>query len=521
MTYEYRAAPGTVYLVGAGPGDPGLITIKGLACLESADAVVFDRLVSDELISRARADAVLIDVGKVPGRHRYSQEEINALLVSTAIEGKSVVRLKGGDPFVFGRGGEEALVLAEAGVPFEVVPGVSSAIAAPAYAGIPITNRGYASSFTVVTGSEYPDKPESSVDWEQMARTGGTITVLMGREGLASITSALVRGGRSPQTPAALVEWGTHPVQRTIVGDLSDIAAKADEAGLGSPMVAVIGEVVRLRERLRWFDRRPLFGKRVLVTRTRTQASALTALLAREGAWPIEVPTIEVQPVQDTGELDEAVRSAAKYDWVVFTSTNAVDAVFGRIDALGLDARSFGKARVAVIGPATAASLRSRGIVADTVASQPVSESLLQTLAIQGGDRVLLPGAASRRDALERGLEAAGASVHRVTAYVNATPEDTRERVERALEEGVDIVTFTSSSTVTNLMVAIDGDANRLGGALIACIGPITAATVGEAGLEVDILAGESGVAGLVDAIRSHYAEEGSKKDHSGVPSNR
>ena len=520
MTYEYRAAPGTVYLVGAGPGDPGLITAKGLACLESADAVVFDRLASDELISRARADAVLVDVGKVPGRHRFSQEEINALLVSIALEGKSVVRLKGGDPFVFGRGGEEASVLAEAGVPFEVVPGVSSAIAAPAYAGIPITHRGYASSFTVVTGSEYPDKPEASVDWEQMARTGGTITVLMGREGLGSIAAALVRGGRSPQTPAALVEWGTHPVQRTIVGDLSDIASKADEAGLGSPMVAIIGDVVRLRDRLRWFDRRPLFGKRVLVTRTRTQASALTALLAREGAWPIEVPTIEVRPVENNGKLDEAIGSLAEYDWVVFTSTNAVDAVFGRTDALGRDARSFGGARVAVIGLATAASLRSRGIVADIVASQAVSESLLDTLPMQNGDRVLLPGAASRRDALSRGLEAAGASVHEVTAYETVTPVDVRERVARALVDGVDIVTFTSSSTVTNLMAAIDGDADRLGGALIACIGPITAATVGEAGLGVDILSQESSVAGLVDAIRSHYTKEDSRNDQTGVPSN-
>lgn len=509
MTYEYRVDPGTVYLVGAGPGDPGLITAKGLACLESADAVVFDRLASDELISRARPDAVLIDVGKVPGRHRYRQEEINALLVTTAQEGKSVVRLKGGDPFVFGRGGEEASVLAEAGVPFEVVPGVSSAIAAPAYAGIPITNRGYASSFTVVTGSEYPDKPESSVDWEQMARTGGTITVLMGREGLASIASALVRGGRSSQTPAALVEWGTRPVQRTIVGDLSDIASKADAAGLGSPMVAVIGDVVRLRDRLRWFDRKPLFGKRVLVTRTRTQASALTAMLAREGAWPIEVPTIEVRPVEDTGELDRAVGALSEYDWVVFTSKNAVDAVFGRIDALGRDARSFGGARVAVIGQATAKTLRAHGIAADTVASQPVSESLLETLPKQRGDRVLLPGAASRRDALSRGLEAAGAVVHQVTAYATVTPEDVRDRIEDALNEGVDIVTFTSSSTVTNLMAEVDGDAGRLKGALIACIGPITAATVGEAGLEVDILAEESSVAGLVDAIRSHYAKGG------------
>jgi len=512
MTYPYRAEPGTVYLVGAGPGDPGLLTTKGLACLESADAVVFDRLASDELISRARPDAVLIDVGKVPGRHRYRQEEINDLLVATAGEGKSVVRLKGGDPFVFGRGGEEAATLAEAGIPFEVVPGVSSAIAAPAYAGIPITNRGYATSFTVVTGSESPDKPDGSVDWEQMARTGGTLAVLMGREGLSSIAAALVRGGLTPQTPVALVEWGTHPVQRTIVGDLSVIASKADEAGLSSPMVAVIGEVVRLRDQLRWFDRRPLFGKRVLVTRTRTQASVFTAMLAREGAYPIEVPTIEVQPVADTGKLDEAVASLSENDWVIFTSTNAVDAVFDRLGALGRDARSFGGTRVAVIGPATAASLRSRGIVADAVASQPISESLLDTLSVRSGDRVLLPGAEVRRDALLLGLEEAGAVVHQVTAYTTVAPKDVRNRIEQALQDGVDIVTFTSSSTVTNLMAMIDGDPSRLGDALIACIGPITAKTAGEAGLDVDIMASDSTVAGLAQAIRSHYAEGTAKE---------
>ena len=507
MTYPYRAEPGTVYLVGAGPGDPGLITSKGLGCLESADAVVFDRLASDELISRARPDAVLIDVGKVPGRHRYQQQEINDLLVSTAREGKSVVRLKGGDPFVFGRGGEEAATLAEAGVPFEVVPGVSSAIAAPAYAGIPITHRGYATSFTVVTGSESPDKPNGSVDWEQMARTGGTLAVLMGREGLSSIAAALVLGGLTPQTPVALVEWGTHPVQRTIVGDLSDIASKADEAGLSSPMVAVIGEVVRLRDQLRWFDRRPLFGKKVLVTRTRTQASAFTSLLAREGAYPIEIPTIEVQPVEDTDNLDEAVASLSENDWVIFTSTNAVDAVFDRLDALGRDSRSFGGTHVAVIGTATAASLRSRGIVADAVASQPISESLLDTLPVRSGDRVLLPGAEVRRDALLLGLEEAGAVVHQVTAYTTVAPKDVRNRIYQALQGGVDVVTFTSSSTVTNLMAMIDGDPHCLGDSLIACIGPITAKTAGEAGLEVDILAGDSTVAGLVQAIRSHYAK--------------
>ena len=508
MAYPYRAEPGTVYLVGAGPGDPGLITEKGLACLKSADAIVFDRLVDADLISQARPDADLIDVGKVPGKHRYCQDDINALLVTIASKGKSVVRVKGGDPFVFGRGGEEAATLAEAGIPFEVVPGVSSAIAVPAYAGIPVTNRGYASSFTVVTGSENPDKPEVSVDWEQMARMGGTLMVLMGRECLNSIAASLIRAGRPSKTSVALIEWGTYPLQRTVVGDLSNIADKADECGLESPMVVVVGEVVRLREQLRWFDCRPLFGKRVLVMRAHGQASALSALLVREGALPVEVPIVEVKPIEDTSKLDEAIISLAKYDWVVFTSANTVDAIFDRIDDMGRDARSFGGTQVAVIGPATATSLRIRGIVADMVADQPISESLLEALPVQRGDRVLLPGASVRRDVLSLGLEAAGAVVKQITAYTTVTPGDACSQIERAFEDGVDIVIFTSSSMVTNLIEMTDFERYRFGGALIACIGPITAATAEGAGLDVDIIAVDSSMNGLVDAIRSYYAEE-------------
>ena len=500
---------GRVYLVGAGPGDPGLITVKGLRCLESADVVVHDRLVDERLVARASRDAEVIDAGKVPGERRNSQDEINALLVARARAGKSVVRLKGGDPFVFGRGGEEAEALAEAGVPFEVVPGVTSAIAAPAYAGIPLSHRGVASSFTVVTGSETVDK--GAVAWDALARSGGTLVVLMGWESLSEIAAILTREGRPADTPVALVQWGTEPYQRTVVGTLSDIAEKAQQAGLSPPVVAVIGDVVRLRDRLRWFDDRPLFGLRVLVTRSRTQAGALSQLLSQEGAHPLEVPTIEIQPLDDYTELDAALRALSDYDWVVFPSTNSVDVVFGRLAELDLDARAFGPARVAAIGSATSDSLRARGIVANFVPEEFVSESVAEGLKdrIAAGQRVLLPQADIGRDTLGDGLTAQGADVHRVTAYRTVTPEGSAELIAAHLADGVDVATFTSSSTVRNLVALLDGDTSALGGVRIACIGPVTATAAAEAGLKVDILASEYTVAGLVEALKAHFAQEG------------
>ena len=320
-----------VFLVGAGPGDPGLITVKGLRCIASADVVVFDRLVDKRLLDHASPAAELVDAGKVPGEGGAQQPSINELLVTKATEGKVVVRLKGGDPFVFGRGGEEADVLHAANIPFEVVPGVTSAIAVPAYAGIPLTHRTLASSFTVVTGSESPDKSCSSVSWDTVAKLEGTLVVLMGWENLAKIVEALVRHGRPIETPIALVQWGTEPMQKTVVGTLADIVSKSTDGGLAPPVVAVIGEVVNLRDTLRWFERRTLFSKRILVTRTRTQASTLSDLLSQRGAEAIEVPTIEVLSLHDYSELDDVLRGLQQYDWVVFTSTNAVQAVFDRI----------------------------------------------------------------------------------------------------------------------------------------------------------------------------------------------
>ena len=508
MDETHAAKTGTVYLVGAGPGDPGLITVKGLRCLEAADVVVHDRLVDERLVARASRDAEVIDVGKVPGEGGDRQAEINALLVDRAIAGKDVVRLKGGDPFVFGRGGEEAEALADAGVPFEVVPGVTSAVAAPAYAGIPLTRRGTASSFTVVTGSETLDN--DAVAWDVLAQAGGTLVVLMGWDSLATIATTLTREGRRADTPVALVQWGTEPYQKTVVGTLSDVAEKAAEAGLAPPVVAVIGEVVELRGKLRWFDDRPLFGVRVLVTRSRTQACALSELLSREGAHPLEVPTIEIQPLDEYGELDAALGALPDYDWVVFPSANAVEVVFDRLAELGRDARAFHAARVAAIGSATAESLRSRGIIADFVPNEFVSESVADGLKhrVTAGQRVLLPQADIGRETLGQGLAAHGADVHKITAYRTVAPVDSAARIAKHLAEGVDVATFTSSSTVRNLATLLDGDLGSLGDAKIACIGPVTASAAREAGLEVDILATEYTVAGLVEALKANFAQE-------------
>ena len=501
---------GIVWLVGAGPGDPELATLKAKRLIEAADVVVYDRLVDGRLLGYARRDAELIDVGKIPGKRVNRQEDINRLLIRLAGEGKRVARLKGGDPFVFGRGGEEAEALAAEGLRFEVVPGVTSAIAAPAYAGIPLTHRRMASSFTVVTGSEDPDKPDSAVDWRALARGGGTIVVLMGQANLRAIADALMRHGRDRRTPVALVQWGSEPYQRTLTGALGDIADKAAAAGFGAPAVTVVGEVARLRETIRWYDNRPLFGKRVLVTRTRAQASALCDTLARRGAQPIELPTIQIEPPDDYAELDAALADIAAYDWAIFTSANGVDAVFGRLEALGLDARALHGVKVGAIGPATAAGLRGRGIAADFMPRAFVAESVIEGMAAAydlAGKRALLPRADIARAALSEGLAALGMRVDDVTAYRTVTPPDSAERARAVLREGVDIATFTSSSTARNLRALLDGNIDALQDVTIACIGPITARAAADMGLKVDIMASEYTIAGLVRAIESHFGQ--------------
>ena len=500
---------GKVSLVGAGPGDPGLITAKGMALLQAADVVVHDRLIDERLLEHARTDALLINAGKRRGGHLLSQDEINAVLVEHGAAGKRVVRLKGGDPFVFGRGGEEALALAAAAVPFEVVPGVTSAIAAAAYAGIPVTQRKVAATFAVVTGSEDPSRAASGVDWDAMARVD-TLVVLMGVETLPSVVGALTGAGKPPDTPVCVVEWGTTPRQKTVSGDLSNVVERVRDAGLQPPAVTIVGQVAAMREQLRWFDTSPLFGKRVLVTRTRQQASALSLLLAEHGAAPVELPVIAVEPLDSAATLDRSLDGLDGYAWLVFTSANGVGLFFERLAARGLDARTLGAVRVGVIGPGTARALREHGISADYMPESYVAEALSEGLApmLSPGDRVLLPRAEGGRTVLVEALQRAGAQVDEVLLYRAAPGEDVAERARAVFAEGVDAVTFASSSTVRGLVEALGGDAAPVNACAVACIGPVTAETARELGVRVDAVGEEYTIPGMVAALGGWFARQ-------------
>jgi uroporphyrinogen III methyltransferase/synthase len=473
----------TVHLVGAGPGDPGLLTLRGAELLRRADVVVHDRLAESSLLDLAPAGAERISVGKTPRGPSTPQEEINALLVEKGRAGLEVVRLKGGDPFVFGRGGEEAAALAAAGVPFEVVPGITSAVAVPAYAGVPVTHRGRSTSFTVVTGHEAP-WASSETDWEAVARVGGTIVVLMGVASRAEIAERLQAGGLPGGTPVAATRWGTRPEQRTVRTTLAGLAA----ADIASPSVLVIGAVADLD--LAWYEARPLFGKRVVVTRARTQSSGLAAKLAGLGAEVVEVPTIAIDDPADGGAaLAASAERVGTYDWVVFTSANAVE----RFVAHLRDARQFGSARIAVIGTATAEALAASSIVPDLVPDRFVAESLVESFP-EGTGRVLVSQAAGARAVLAEGLRAKGWDVDVVEAYRTVTGSPSERALRRAAEAHA--VTFTSSSTVTGYL--------EVGGAVppvVASIGPITSATCRERGIEVTVEADPSTIDGLVDAL--------------------
>lgn len=500
--------PGKVYLVGAGPGDRGLLTLRGKACLELADVVLYDRLLDPRLLDYAAPTAELIYAGKEARRHALSQHEINELLVEKASAGRQVVRLKGGDPFVFGRGGEELERLHAAGIPFEVVPGVTAAIAAAAYAGIPVTHRGLASSFAVITGHEDPAKPESSIDWARLATATDTLVFLMGVENLPSIVEQLIRHGRPPRTPVALVRWGSWPQQETLAGTLEDIVARLERREFGPPAVIVVGETVALREQLRWFETRPLFGKRVLVTRSREQASQLAATLEELGAQVLEAPAIEIAEPEDFGPLDSALQQLGGYDWVVFTSANGVEAVFRRLRTLSLDSRAFGGTRLAAVGLATAAALQRYGLHADLVPEQFLTKAVAEALAQAGvaGARVLLPRTQLVGEDLGAALAAQRAQVDQVVAYRTLQASSLSPEVVDLLRRGeIDIVTFASSSTVTNLLALLgDSALELLSRSTIACIGPVTSRTADAAGLPVHIEAEEYTVPGLVQAIQTH-----------------
>jgi uroporphyrinogen III methyltransferase/synthase len=498
--------PGRVALVGAGPGDPGLITVAGLERVRGADVIVYDRLASEYLLKEAKEGAELLYVGKLPG-DSHDQGGINQVLVDRAREGKRVVRLKGGDPFVFGRGGEEAEALREAGIPFEVIPGVTSSIAVPAYAGIPVTHRGVAVSFAVITGHEDPTKPESAIDWSGIARGADTLVFLMGVKNLPDIVANLAASGRAPDTPVAVIQQGTTTAQRTVTGTLGDIVQVVQDAGITPPAITVVGEVVRLRETLSWFENRPLFGKRVLITRTRRQASVLARLLAEEGAIPVELPSIEIEPVEDRTAIEAGVDRlrSGEYDWAGFTSANAVELFFELIAERDLDARVFGASRVFAIGPATAAALAAHGITPDIVPPEYVAEAVVEAMKphLAPGARMFLPRAEAARPELVQGLESLDAAVDEIPVYRAVVPAEVPPEALDALRNGdIDIVTFTSSSTVRNLVTMLGG-ADALQRPLIACIGPITADTARELGLRVDVMASEYTVEGLVETLRS------------------
>jgi uroporphyrinogen III methyltransferase/synthase len=485
----------TVYLVGAGPGDPGLLTVRGAELLARAEVVIYDRLSVAALLDLAPAHAERISVGKQPRGASTPQEEINRLLVERGRTGREVVRLKGGDPFVFARGGEEARALLDAGVPFEVVPGITSAIAAPAYAGIPVTLRHSSTSFTVVTGHEDPSAgEEGTVDWDAVARVGGTIVVLMGVARLRAIADRLIAAGRSPDTPAAAVRWGTRPEQRTVRATLGTLA----DHELAAPSTIVIGGVAA--EDLAWFETRPLFGRTVVVTRPEHQASSLADALRDQGAEVVTLPVIEIEDPADGGTaLAEALTNVRTYDWLVVTSANGARRVLAGLH----DARALGGVAVAAIGPGTAAALAEGNVRADLVPERFVAEGLLEVFPDPptGGGKVLLARAAVARDTLPDGLRAAGWEVEVVEAY-RTTPAAPGEALLDAAARA-DVVTFTSSSTVTRYLEVAGVDRVP---PLVACIGPVTATTAREAGLAVDVEAAEHTIPGLVAALVEHLA---------------
>lgn len=499
--------PGKVYLIGAGPGDPGLFTLKGKTVLERADCVIYDFLAAEELLRYARADAEKIFMGKRGGGPRRPQEEINQLLVSKAREGCLVARLKGGDPFVFGRGGEEAEALVKAGIPFEVVPGITSGLAAPAYAGIPVTHRDYTSSLCFIAGHEDLSDNRTSEDWSSMAPRSGTLVFFMGTRNLSAIAARLIEGGRAPETPVAVIRWGTRAAQRVVTGTLNDIAARA--AGIQPPTVIVVGEVARLREQLNWFERLPLFGKRIAITRTREQAGTLAEALEELGAETIEIPTIEIRPPASWAPLDGAIGRLNEFDFLLVTSAHGVRNFLARLGARGRDVRDLKGLEIGAIGPATAAEFAKTGVKVDFIPREYRAEGLLEVLADRDirGKSFLIPRAKVARDLVPKVLRERGARVEVVEAYETCVPDLSREELDRLLTPPPDLITFTSSSTASNFGKLI-GDrklSEVLRGLAIASIGPVTSDTVRRLGLTVTVEAKESNVRGLIRALEEYF----------------
>ena len=503
-----------VYLLGAGPGDPGLLTLKAKRILETADVVVYDYLANRAFLDFCRPEAEILYVGKKGGDHTLPQDQINDLLVEKATAGKTVARLKGGDPYVFGRGAEEAEELLEAGVHFEVVPGVTSAVAGPAYAGIPLTHRNYASSVSFITGHEDPNKPESAHNWQALASGTSTLVFFMGVKNLSHISARLIENGLDPETPAALVRWGTTCEQTSLAAPLHSIAEAAQEQGMRPPALLVVGQVVRLRETLGWFEKKPLLGCRVVVTRAREQASSFRSILEEKGACCVQFPTITIDPLPDYSEVQATISQLAAYEWCVFTSVNGVIWFWKELQRAGLDSRALGGRQVAAIGPATADKLREKGIEPDFVPQKYVAEHVVEGLIARGvqGKKVLLPRAEVAREILPETLRGAGADVRVVPVYRTGLAQQTEDedRLRVALEAGeIRYVTFTSSSTVENFFSRIPPEtiAPYIGSSLrLACIGPITAKTLQSFGFTADVAPEEYTIPALAQALEEDYA---------------
>lgn len=494
---------GKVYIIGGGPGDPGLVTLRAVECLAKAEVVVYDYLVGGEILDHAPADARRIYVGKQGGDHTLSQDDINRILVEEALEGRVVARLKGGDPFIFGRGGEEALVLAGQGIPFEIIPGITSAIAVPAYAGIPLTQREFTSTVAFVTGHEDPTKPESRLHWEHLAPLE-TLVFLMGVKNLPTITEKLIEHGKDPDTPAILIRWGTTADQETLAGTLGTIAALARDRGMTPPAIFVTGDVVALRERLAWFEKKPLFGTRVVITRPEGQAREFAGLLRERGARVTVFPVISIVPTEDNRRLDAALGDIGSYQWIIFTSANSVRFFFERLRSLGKDLRELKGLRIATIGPATASAIEAMGVRVDIVPGEYISEGVVRAFddVDLRGVKILLPRAETARDVIPHELAARGASVDVIPLYRTVgSGRDGKELVSLMNEGQVDVLTFTSPSTVTHCIDMIGGIGNIPPSVAIACIGPVTEAAARKAGLKVDIMQGPYDMKGFVAAI--------------------
>jgi len=502
---------GKVYLVGAGPGDLGLLTLKAKKVLEEADVVIYDYLANKRFLDFCKEEAEKIYVGKKEGAHTLPQEEINKLLVKKAEEGKTIVRLKGGDPFLFGRGGEEAEALFEENISFEVIPGITSAIAVPAYAGIPVTHRNYTSTLAIITGHEAEDKEESKIDFSALSKIG-TLIFLMGVKNIPNIAKRLIEEGKSPEIPVAVIQWGTLPKQKTATGTLKNIVERVKEKGITAPAIIIVGEVVELREKFNWFETKPLFGKKIIVTRTREQASKLVEKLEELGAMCYEIPTIKIEALVND-KIYQTIEKLPSYDWIIFTSENGVKVFFKILWEKGRDVRVLGNSKIAVIGSSTKAFLEKMGIRADLIPEKEFTqEGLVSAFSrIDIKDKnILIPRAKEAREFLPQKLKEIGAKVDVLPVYETKTCEESKERLKNILKEGVDIVTFTSSSTVKNFFRLIEEtEKDSLKNIVFASIGPITSVTLKEFGFEPHIEAKEYTIEGLVNAIENFFKNRG------------